>query len=180
MTADPMSYYGSAAMMMGNAHINNQASMKYSNSAYSHPAAASFSASASSSSSPASDSAINFTDYDDEFGNYYLRKSHRNNNNNNHNRANSNQRHHRIGSVRRADSESRDELLVNRDERETVDHEDSNNHLRLKRQVYQSSYENEPICYGFPLEVNIKSRIKMDQIFPIFGNSQFKKCIKVG
>lgn len=53
-------------------------------------------------------------------------------------------------------------------------------HKRVKRQVYhQSSYENEEPCHGFPLEINVKSRIKMDQLFPIKGNSQFKKCIKL-
>lgn len=48
---------------------------------------------------------------------------------------------------------------------------------RVKRQAYEtSSYE--PPCRGFPLEINIKSRIKFDQIFPIKGNSQIKKCVR--
>ncbi|KAG9509283.1 hypothetical protein GZH46_02207, partial [Fragariocoptes setiger] len=32
-------------------------------------------------------------------------------------------------------------------------------------------------CVGFPLEINIRSRIIPDQLFPIHGNSQMKKCI---
>lgn len=67
------------------------------------------------------------------------------------------------------------------EEQESLDNDGGQRHRRVKRQVhYQSGYEREPPCYGFPLEVNIRSRIKMDQLFPIQGNSQYKKCIKVG
>lgn len=50
--------------------------------------------------------------------------------------------------------------------------------VRTKRQIsYNSNYE-QP-CEGFPLEVNIKSRVKLNErIFPIFGKSQIKKCVK--
>lgn len=71
------------------------------------------------------------------------------------------------------------------DEKESIDETDRNersSQLRVKRQInYQSGYEgHEEPCYGFPLEVNVKSRIKLDGIFPIHGKSQHKKCIKVG
>lgn len=115
---------------------------------------------------------INFTDYDDESGNYYLRA------------AASNYGKMKIADYRklqRADKKnSPSNWMLTIDERESVDNEDQTSR-RVKRQAhYESRYENEPPCYGFPLEVNIKSRIKMDNIFPIHGNSQMKKCIKVG
>lgn len=121
---------------------------------------------------------INFTDYDDEFGNYYLRKT-------------SNQ----LGNPYNRKLTRRNQLPSSSDDSKTskaiawlvsiapeaVDSGDDQSRKRVKRQAhYESSYEKEPPCYGFPLEVHIKSRIKMDQIFPIFGKSQFKKCIKVG
>lgn len=133
---------------------------------------------------------INFTDYDDDSSSYYMGKralSHS---------ASGQQfarklpsqtpnslyaalayglRSRHDGGLSQADNMSPDEqesLL-------SADESPANNH-RVKRQVYESSYENEPPCYGFPLEVNVRSRIKFDQVFPIRGNSQFKKCIKVG
>lgn len=131
---------------------------------------------------------IDFTDYDDDFGNYYLRKasnhmgnsygSGSNNNNNNSNNK-------RLSKRARSDAEnskaSKALAWLMSAVPEAVDGADDQSHKRVKRQVnYESSYEKEPPCYGFPLEVNIKSRIKMDQVFPIYGNSQYKKCIKVG
>jgi len=54
-------------------------------------------------------------------------------------------------------------------------------HRRTKRQIYyQSGYNGHERCRGFPLEINVRSRIKPDQMFPIHGNSQIKKCIPVG
>lgn len=50
---------------------------------------------------------------------------------------------------------------------------------RSKRQVYyESGYDGEANCEGFPLEVNIRSRVKLDRLFPIYGKSQIKKCVK--
>lgn len=55
----------------------------------------------------------------------------------------------------------------------------STNDLLTRRNGYSSSYAYEPPCYGFPLEINIRSRIKPEDVFPIKGNTQFKKCIKL-
>lgn len=62
-------------------------------------------------------------------------------------------------------------------ESDQADHDDGLK-VRTKRQVsYSSNYE-QP-CEGFPLEVNINSRVKLNErIFPIFGKSQIKKCVK--
>lgn len=128
------------------------------------------------SSSGSSLNPINFTDYDDEFGNYYLGKA----------------GSHMVNSYSNRKLSKRNQLESGSSKAvawlmsavpEAVDGADDQTNKRVKRQAggyYESSYEKEPPCYGFPLEVNIKSRIKMDQVFPIFGNSQYKKCIKVG
>lgn len=80
--------------------------------------------------------------------------------------------------------EMHDDSVSTIDEKESIDETQRNEitgHLRVKRQIYMSSHEEqEGPCYGFPLEVNVKSRIKLDRIFPIHGKSQYKKCIKVG
>lgn len=121
-------------------------------------------------------SMINFNDFDDDVSNYYLRKQ-----------VSSAANGLALNEALRRDGADVEEqhpvdwLLLNGDE-ESIDHEDLpevGHHSRVKRQAYESSYENEPPCYGFPLEINIKSRIKMDQIFPIHGKSQIKKCIKL-
>lgn len=74
---------------------------------------------------------------------------------------------------------------------ESYDHEDDmvswlrNRHnpmrqRRMKRQVYyESGYDGNTNCEGFPLEINVRSRIKLDRIFPIHGKSQIKKCVKI-
>ena len=69
------------------------------------------------------------------------------------------------------------------DDEEQIDLDDqfATRRRRVKRQVYyKSGYNGSNKCHGFPLEVNVRSRIKMDQVFPIYGKSQMKKCVKVG
>lgn len=124
---------------------------------------------------------VDFTDYDDEFGNYYLRKA-SNHMGNSYSNNNGNKRLSKRAQLEAESSKASKALAwLMSAVPEAVDGADDQSHKRVKRQVnYESSYEKEPPCYGFPLEVNIKSRIKMDQIFPIYGNSQYKKCIKVG
>lgn len=59
--------------------------------------------------------------------------------------------------------------------------------VRMRRSApqpigYESSYgeaDSDEPCFGFPLEINVKSRIKPEDVFPIRGKSQFKKCIKL-
>lgn len=166
---DSMGAYGPAAAMMG-AGKGGYAS------AESHMKLAS------------SDSAMdgaNFNDFDDDSTNYYARK------------ASSSSSSSSSASKRRAQAAAAaaaaqayaaygaDEFARRSDDTQNVPaksetNKGSESHMaRVKRQVYSSSYEEGP-CYGFPLEVNVKSRIKLDQIFPIHGKSQFKKCIKVG
>ena len=173
---DPVSMYSS--MMLANGapgsydsysagvmHSSKLASHGSSSSSDSSASSSSSSSSSSPSSPSSSSSAIDFTDYDDDFGNYYMRKA-----------ASGMMQ---MGSIYRADKR---EELMSKDERESL-HDDSDSGVpnkRVKRQAYESSYQNEPPCYGFPLEINVKSRIKLGQIFPIHGKSQFKKCIKVG
>lgn len=73
----------------------------------------------------------------------------------------------------------REVLLMSIDSEESVDHDNNGlkSHARVKRQIsYSSNYEGP--CEGFPLEVNIKSRLKLDSLFPIHGRSQLKKCLK--
>lgn len=125
---------------------------------------------------------INFTDYDDDYGNYYLRKSGPPvGNAYKRNFLKGNQMHRLDGGSAENSKASKAVAWLMSVEPEAVDGADDQSHKRVKRQVnYESSYEKEPPCYGFPLEINVKSRIKMDQIFPIYGNSQFKKCVKVG
>lgn len=65
------------------------------------------------------------------------------------------------------------------DDKEQVDHEQGKALRRVRRQVYYSSgYNGQQNCQGFPLEINVRSRIKMDRLFPIHGNSQVKKCVR--
>lgn len=126
---------------------------------------------------------INFTDYDDESGNYYIKNGRQQQ------LASSKRRYlypaaSDLSMFKRFDSKTLTSLpsATPTEEEESFlnDKDDSNRrHSRVKRQIYHKSTYEGP-CYGFPLEVNIKSRIKMDQLFPIHGNSQYKKCIKVG
>lgn len=128
---------------------------------------------------------INFTDYDDESGNYYM-KNGRQQNQQQQSSSNDQKRYinHSNTIFKRTDLQTPSSLpsAMPTEEEESLFNDDDNNdkgHLRVKRQVYhQSTYEGP--CYGFPLEINIKSRVKMDRLFPIHGNSQYKKCIKVG
>lgn len=130
-------------------------------------------------------SMINFTDYDDEAGNYYLKNGQKQQQQPR--SASSNKVryvNYSKGVHKRSDTQNGATIssAMQTSEQESLfdDGDLTRHHTRVKRQVYHSSsYENEPPCYGFPLEVNIKSRIKMDQLFPIHGNSQFKKCIKI-
>jgi len=118
-----------------------------------------------------SSSANSFNDFDDDLGSYYLRKS-----------ASGGQKWSRASGeqVRRSSASPEPANWIRpAEDKETLDSDDSPNR-RVKRQAYESSYENEAPCYGFPLEINVRSRIKFDQVFPIKGKSQFKKCIKVG
>lgn len=124
---------------------------------------------------------INFTDYDDESGGYYVKNGRQQQ------LASSKRRYLGLGDssmFKRLDSKTQasvtSETPTEEEESFLHDKDDSNRrHSRVKRQIYHKSTYEGP-CYGFPLEVNIKSRIKMDQLFPIHGNSQYKKCIKVG
>lgn len=90
--------------------------------------------------------------------------------------------------VDRANSEmmmlaQEEERLSDHDYNDGTAHHGASNaeHIRTKRQVYyQSGYNGKERCHGFPLEINVRSRVKMDRLFPIHGNSQIKKCIPVG
>lgn len=186
---DPMSMYGSmmgaGAMPAHHQHpqMPSSATMPYS-ADYGSP-------SSGYSKSPEANS-INFTDYDDDFGNYYMRA------------AGSNKRSKMIAAhpsyvdgqqqqlqqahfKKRSDSDSKngDWILPTKEQEEldsgsSVDEMASNKRSKRQAPYYESSYEKEPPCFGFPLEVNVKSRIKLDQVFPIHGNSQLKKCVKLG
>lgn len=104
---------------------------------------------------------INFTDFDDDSGSYYLAKL----------PTSSRRKLAKYYMLQRSDQVHKatsNQLLVAKS--------DTKSKLRKKRQVsYTSGYERP--CHGFPLEINVKSRIKMDQVFPIFGRSQIKKCV---
>lgn len=117
--------------------------------------------------SSSDDSSINFTDFDDEFGSYYLGGKSRK----------SAKAYPRM--YDRIDNNERLKSKMSFEEVESVDAVDKRELHRQKRQVYESSYEHEPPCFGFPLEINVRSRIKLDQMFPIQGKSQFKKCVKL-
>lgn len=161
-----------------------------------------------------------FTDYDDEFGNYYMRSAAskmrklytpmQNTGVDSRSTSSSYQRYPQHQSqqkhqpfansfpFKRNDDEFKNNskvdddsgLIMSTEEQEAIDDDSEKDqiiHKRFKRQTlvaeqrnyqYQSGYSREPPCYGFPLEVNVKSRIKLDRIFPIYGNSQFKKCVK--
>lgn len=189
--SDPMSMYGAAA-----------AAMMYPQAAMPAGFGGSLSGVKSSvqtdSDSTSSSAGVNFNDYDDDFGNYYMRRS----------RAAAAQaaKRRRLAASPEVEADvditdhqlkkRRDEealagplqtMLLPSEDEERVDNdapsqlEHRKHHLRTKRQVYyQSGYDGERQCHGFPLEINVRSRIKMDQVFPIHGKSQFKKCIKVG
>lgn len=143
-------------------------------------------------SDPAVESALsnaNFNDFDDDSSNYYIRKvSHPMSAGKRKMQAHYAAPAFAYGPAdefgKRSDggaqSDSGEQASQQVDEKESVDAEmDKSAHSRVKRQVYMSSHEEGP-CHGFPLEINVKSRVKLDQIFPIHGKSQFKKCIKVG
>lgn len=127
-----------------------------------------------------------FNDYDDEFGNYYLRnkpsttsatkKTHKVSSF----ASGSELRRRKSPSLRRSSADIMDESSTRQvEDKEQVDHEQGKALRRVRRQVYYSSgYNGQPNCHGFPLEINVKSRVKMDQMFPIYGNSQMKKCIR--
>lgn len=131
-----------------------------------------------------------FNDYDDEFGNYYLRSKPAINS--------LTKKSHKLSSFASGSELSRRGLPSNMrrssddnlhgsvetgsrqaDDTEQIDHHQTKVLRRVRRQVYYSSgYNGQPNCHGFPLEINVRSRVKMDQMFPIHGNSQMKKCIR--
>lgn len=131
----------------------------------------------------------NFNDFDDESGNYYLRKSLTQRSEGNkwpaagHNQQQqqtqpqSESQSTQNNSNRRSSSHS---LVATKEQEALLDDVDDELPLkRVKRQIsYSSGYEKGKPCHGFPLEINVRSRIKMDQLFPIHGNSQMKKCVK--
>lgn len=86
--------------------------------------------------------------------------------------------------LRRSSSDYYNEYYDNADNRqvddkEQIDYEQNKALRRVRRQVYYSSgYNGQKDCQGFPLEINVRSRIKMDRLFPIHGNSQVKKCVR--
>lgn len=192
---DPMSLYG--PMMVAN-HLPAMAAGYGGAPEYGMPSMIS-KQSAYDSPSVAGTQTINFTDYDDDSSNYYVGKRALHQGMSASGRVYSKKYspayQHALQSIYptlaygmqsridRSPSSVVQDLKVSPEEQESLinDSEDSSSaHLRVRRQAYESSYENEPPCYGFPLEVNIKSRIKLDQVFPIHGKSQYKKCIKVG
>lgn len=207
---DPYSIYGS--MLMGGSHsqANPSAQQAYiehqpiygdtsmhkyaadSHSAYGSGGGGDSSASGSSSSTHAAanyPSQINFTDYDDEFGSYYVGKR----------RAEGGPLDRSASvTMQRADIDNRvrdnqaaaKAWIMSTDEQESLDPASDVQgsrsahpqaiHTRNKRQVYyKSGYDGNKPCHGFPLEINVRSRIKLDQVFPIYGNSQMKKCVKL-
>lgn len=130
-----------------------------------------------------------FNDFDDESSNYYLSAA-----------ASENNYNLDYKPIQRAEHQVLDqegELSDDLDEDDTIapikntslEHEDRSlvHLIRRKRQApmqYQSGYYSqtsayEEPCHGFPLEINIRSRIKPEDVFPIRGKSQLKKCIKL-
>lgn len=185
---DPSSFYGSMLLAGGNRDSSGYPDKTFKNNNHDHnnnnnvyeqnqPKQATYSADSSGSAM----GTINFTDYDDESGNYYLKNGRQQKSASNLEKKYIN---HENSIFKRIDSETPSRLpsAMPTEEEESLFEDDDythRGHSRVKRQIYhQSTYEGP--CYGFPLEVNIKSRIKMDQLFPIHGNSQYKKCIKVG
>ena len=183
MSMDPMSVY---SPMMYHPEAGAMSSFGYANIK-----------SSIHSDSTSANAGINFNDYDDESGNYYMRRAAA--------------RRRKLAQadfgadLQRADLPTSQQqqqqqqqkvsamaigkqtMLLPPDEDEQIDHGDqetasgAGGYRRVKRQVYyQSGYNGERLCHGFPLEINVRSRIKMEQVFPIHGKSQFKKCIKVG
>lgn len=199
---DPMSSMYSSPLMYANQYSNGAGSYK---TAASNDAADSTSSSSSSQSaaSPGSHSGV---DYDDDAGNYYMKKAaaarrnklsaneyaydfnlHRNDQNSHHDDGDNDkqsendtrgQQHDLAVSSSNTEEEDIEAPMPNDDE--SYDHEDDDApHNRVKRQVYyESGYDGNANCEGFPLEINVRSRIKLDRIFPIHGKSQMKKCIK--
>lgn len=201
---DPMSMYGSMMMNGHQAHSGYPMPGQYpmgpaasSHSPYDHynshqqqhhyiklPA----SISQPDSSFPGYSNSMNFTDYDDEFGNYYMRAA----GSSSVGKAfplSQTPSHNFRRSQQQLDQRSAGAFILPTEEQEELTNNNGHGLVQLnkrsKRQAnyYESSYgdddDHKKPCYGFPLEVNVKSRIKMDQVFPIFGKSQFKKCIKL-
>lgn len=172
---DPMSMYSSMGQMMYPGPIP---AYDPSGGYTGHESASASLKSSVSGDSSSSGATMNFNDYDDEFGNYYMRKS--------------GKRKHAfdMSDLHRADEqqshanhhyEDKVTMLTPNEDEEQVDDDREMAHRRMKRQVYyQSGYDGEKNCHGFPLEINVRSRIKMDRLFPIHGKSQFRKCVKVG
>lgn len=190
MSMDPMSLYG--PMMLAN-NLPAMAS-GYAAADYGAPSMVKH-----VSSEPSTGHTINFTDYDDDSSNYYVGKRALT-----HGASASGRIYSKkyppalqqalqgmypglVYGIRSRSDSTVERIAVDSlrlpEEQESLISESQGSlaaRARVKRQTYESSYEKEPPCYGFPLEVNIKSRIKLDQVFPIHGKSQFKKCIKLG
>lgn len=114
---------------------------------------------------------IKFTDFDDDSGGYYLAQMPAQSSSN---------RLAKYIMLQRADLGNTEleqvPSLQRTDDDEAVDEDSKPRGRRVKRQVSYTSDYDRP-CYGFPLEINVKSRIKMDNVFPIFGKSQVRKCV---
>lgn len=219
MSMDPMNSMYGAQMMYANPYAGGPSS--YKSSVNTDSDSTSSVASASHGLGGSHYGGINFNDYDDESGNYYMKKSaarrrklmpgeyassidlHRIDmdrqhalargenpeygnidsaysgldatNSQNYDTGNEDAA---IGTAQPGDDESYDD----EDEHAAwIQNRDSTHHgHRAKRQVYyESGYDGQANCEGFPLEINVRSRIKLDQIFPIFGKSQMRKCVKI-
>lgn len=100
--------------------------------------------------------AINFTDYDDESGGYYLTRL-------------------PAGTMTSKKGVVKYLML----HRRLDSAQPAKRGERRKRQISYSSNYGQP-CHGLPVQVNIKSRIKLNErIFPIFGRSQINKCVNL-
>lgn len=123
---------------------------------------------------------IDFTDFDDDSGSYYLTKLPMPNGKTK--LANYLMLHRadfkRSSSTHPYDTDDDVELasMSRADDDESVDQDEKLNKRRVKRQISYTSNYRKP-CFGFPLEINIRSRIKPEDVFPIYGRSQIKKCI---
>lgn len=189
MSVDPMSSMYSSPMMYAGSGPHGSSS--------SYKSSLGTSGDSTSSSAAGGHSAV---DYDDDAGSYYMRKAaaaRRNKlslgdypyeynlqrNDDQHDQhddgEDESEQHDLETSASNEEEASVEAPQVNEDE--SYDHEDETvARRRVKRQVYyQSGYNGETKCDGFPLEVNVRSRIKLDRIFPIHGKSQMKKCIKI-
>lgn len=213
---DPMSMYG--PMMMAGADPHQHMATKSNHAqVYQYPGNDIYKQyQGYHSANPSSTDGSSFTDYDDDFGNYYMRSAaskmrkvysplpgtdtlnpqpsyvrhppSAHQHHNKHSLMNSFP-FKRIDNELKNDNNNNADWIMPTEEQEAIDDESDKDqiiHKRVKRQAvleprnyhYQSGYPREPPCYGFPLEVNVRSRIKMDRLFPIYGNSQHKKCIK--